>query len=278
MRGCVVGCALLLVCCAQAPPQRPATAFTDALLAAANSWSEQPYDSAAIRTELDRMAAGVQRAIAADGSRPASEHLTRVIFGELGFAREVDDPDLRYVLLPSVLQARKGSCVGLGSLALALAERLHVPLEPVMMPGHFFVRTREAGQLRNLELLRGGEVMPDGWYAARYPIAGGAAPAYTRALSPAEVRGVVDYNAGNQSKRQGRLLDAERAYQAAIEHFPQLAEAHASLGAVAQLLGALDGARLHYRDALRTHPQLPGIADNLRLLEVERSQQRRRDR
>ena len=37
--------------------------------------------------------------------------LSEAIFDRAGFAREVDDKDLRFVLLPSVLAARRGTCV-----------------------------------------------------------------------------------------------------------------------------------------------------------------------
>src|SRR5205823_13318274 len=59
-------------------------------------------------------------------------------------------------LLPSVLGARRGSCLGLGALYLIVAERIGLPLDGVRVPGHFFVRTRGSSP-RNIELLHRGE-------------------------------------------------------------------------------------------------------------------------
>jgi hypothetical protein len=51
-----------------------------------------------------------------------------------------------------------------------------------------------------------------------------------------------------------------------------LAEAHASLGAVEQLLGNLAGAAESYRRARDANPHLPGVERNLALLAAERVQ------
>jgi Flp pilus assembly protein TadD len=61
------------------------------------------------------------------------------------------------------------------------------------------------------------------------------------------------------------LLEQARA-------FPELSEAHASLGAVEQLLGNLDGAAVGYRKARAANPNLPGVEHNLALLADEQSQ------
>jgi hypothetical protein len=47
-------------------------------------------------------------------------------------------------------------------------------------------------------------------------------------------------------------------------------DAHASAGAVAQLLGALDYSLEACRAAQRVNPELPGVAANLALLAAER--------
>jgi tetratricopeptide (TPR) repeat protein len=145
-----------------------------------------------------------------------------------------------------------------------------------MVPGHFYVRAREGLARRNLELLHRGEQMPDAWYLARFPIPGGSASEYGRALSLSEVLAVIEYDVGNERNRQGRWLDAKRAYRAAATDFPDFAEAHASLGVVAHLLGQLDEARTHYQTARAANPYLPGIAHNLSLLEAELTSSRAR--
>jgi tetratricopeptide (TPR) repeat protein len=139
-----------------------------------------------------------------------------------------------------------------------------------MMPGHFYARVSEPSGHRNVELLRQGEMMPDAWYVARFPIPGGAAPAYARPLTGPEVCGVVEYNVGNAHRRAQRLAEARAAFARAVAAFPDFAEAHASLGSMQQLLGQLDQAAASYRAAITKNPHLPGLDQNLALLAEER--------
>jgi regulator of sirC expression with transglutaminase-like and TPR domain len=167
-----------------------------------------------------------------------------------------------------VLQTRRGSCVGLGSLYLALAEHLGLDMHAVLVPGHFYVRLREQGQLHNIELLRQGEQLPDAWYRERWPITT-ASRAYGRALRAREVAAVLLFNIGNDRKRKRTWSEAERAFSQAAERFDDFAEAHASAGSMAHLLGALDRARSAYAAARAADPQLTGLDDNIALLQAE---------
>lgn len=253
------------------------TPIADALFAVAQTWDDPASPDAETRDELDRIAAEVRRAMAQSPSASARSALSATIFAKRGFVREVTDQDLRFVFLPSVLKLRRGNCVGLGSLYLALGERLGWKIEGVMVPGHFFVRVHEPGERRtghNVELLRRGEEMSDAWYRNRFPIPGGTAREYARPLASSEVVAVIEYDVGNERRRQGRWADAQRAYEQACKHFPDFAEAHASLGALAQLMGALDEARADYEAARRVNPNLPGIDQNLELLESEKNARR----
>jgi regulator of sirC expression with transglutaminase-like and TPR domain len=240
-------------------------------MATARHWSDRHVDETGARAQLIAITADVARAAQRKPQPLPSTALNETIFDKWRFVREVDDPDLRFALLPDVLQSRRGSCVGLGSLYLAVAEQLGWKLNAVMVPGHFFVRIIERGSAHNLELLRRGEVMLDAWYRERFPIAGGAAREYGRALSIAEVVGVVEYDAGNHWRRRGQLLEARYAYDRARKHFPDFAEAHASRGAVAHLLGELDDALSNYRTAQLANAHLQGVAQNIALLELERT-------
>jgi tetratricopeptide (TPR) repeat protein len=257
---------VVLVACGRAEPALP---LDDALLAAANRWGKGADRTAFARAELDRISERVRERAAASSAASA---LARVVFEEFAFAREVDDQSLEYVLLPSVLEGRRGSCVGLGSLYLALAERLGLPMHGVLLPGHFFVVLEEQGASRSIELLHRGEVMSEGWHRRRFGAP--AARAYGRALTRDEVLGVVEYDVGNQRKRAGRLHQAQQAFESARRHFPDFAEAHASAGAVAHLLGLLDVSLEAYRAAQRANPELPGVAANLALLVAERDRDR----
>jgi tetratricopeptide (TPR) repeat protein len=270
MRPLALALLWVMACTGQAVPTRPLP-LTAALFTVARQWRapRRASEDDFARAELDDIAQRVKQERLRNSQLTAGAALGRVVFETLGFEREVDDDALEYVLLPNVLRNRRGSCVGLGSLYLALGERLGWSIQGVLVPSHFFVRIAEPGEPNNLELLRRGEVMPDSWYVDRFPVPGGSAPAYRRGLRPNEVVGVIEYNIGNQRKRAGRLRDAQRAYARARGHFPDFAEAHASAGALAQLMGALTTANEAYRAAKQAHPHLPGLDENLALLEAE---------
>jgi regulator of sirC expression with transglutaminase-like and TPR domain len=220
--------------------------------------------------ELERLAARARAELDRPGAPPAVDVLDRLLFDDERFEREVEDAGLAFVLLPTVLKARRGSCVGLGTLYLALGDLLHVPMRGVTVPGHFFVRVRQGDRWRNVELLRRGEEENAAWYQARWPVPATTTPVYDRALSDDEVIGVVEYDAGNDLRRHGRLPEARRAFERAVAFFPSLPEAQASLGAALQVAGALEPALAAYEAASRLEPGLPGLDRNLRMLEEER--------
>jgi regulator of sirC expression with transglutaminase-like and TPR domain len=219
--------------------------------------------------QLDDIA---QRAQAAfhGGRVSAAGAIGTVLFDELGFVREVTSTELTFVLLPGVLRQRRGNCVGLGTLYLAVAEALGFVAHGVLMPGHFYVQHRAPGHAQNVELLRRGEAMPDSWYRARYPLPPSATnTAYARPLSVSEVLGVIEYDVGNERRRQQRPLEARAAYARAVELCPLFPEAHASLGAIQHMLGENAAALGSYRVARRLNPSLAGLEQNMALLEAE---------
>jgi regulator of sirC expression with transglutaminase-like and TPR domain len=220
--------------------------------------------------QLDDIA---ERALAAyrAGGVSAASALGSVLFDELGFVREVTSTELAFVLLPGVLRQRRGNCVGLGTLYLALADALGFAAHGVLMPGHFYVHHRAPGQAQNVELLRRGEAMPDSWYRARYPLPPDAGKsAYARPLSASEVLGVIEYDVGNERRRKQRPLEARAAYARAVELCPRFPEAHASLGAMEHILGDGAAALASYRLAQSLNPSLVGLERNMALLDAER--------
>jgi tetratricopeptide (TPR) repeat protein len=265
--------------------ERPPGPALGALLEVAlESGSLRAEDAALARAEIARLAEPVAAALRR-GERPA-EVLRRALFEQGGFRREIDSLEARFMLLPGVLRERRGTCVGLGSLYLALAEAAGVAAHGVLVPGHFFVRVDggTGGALANVELLRQGEPMPDGWYRTRYgvPRAAGDAAAgapgalepgdlepYLRPLSMAEVTAVLRFNVANELRERGRPQEALARYRRAAADFPTFAEAHASVGLVQHMLGRLDEARQAYRTARQLQPQLPGLERNLAVLESE---------
>jgi tetratricopeptide (TPR) repeat protein len=260
----VVVLASAAIGCARRPAHAPPGPLASALIAVAADLGSTPAEVETAWRALDGIADRVY-----DRHRRTRgdwvDDLNAVVFGELGYEREIESRDLRFVRLPSVIAQRRGSCLGLGALYLALGERLGVPLDGVMVPGHFFVRLGG----RNVELLRRGEAMPDDWYRGKYGPWPAAAD-YLRPLAVSEVVAVHWFNAGNTLRAARDLPRAANAYARAAAEFPGFAEAKASLGAVRQLQGSLADAEAAYEDAARARADLPGLAENLAVLKRER--------
>jgi regulator of sirC expression with transglutaminase-like and TPR domain len=252
--------------CTRAEPQRPF--FEAALAVARDAGALDATAERFCRRELERLTELARASLSRRGSATAG--LRALVFEDRGFVREVDDTDLRFVLLPGVLRDRRGSCVGLGSLYLALTEALGLAAHGVLRPGHFYVRLQQGGAHTNVELLRRGEAMPDAWYEGRFPAPEGAKREYGRPLTASEAVGVIDYNVGNQRRREHRIEAARSFYARAVQRFPDFAEAHAGLGAALHLLGRAEEARKSYDEARRLNPRLENLERNLSLLELEK--------
>ena len=73
---------------------------------------------------LDQIAAEVRGDLRNRPAESPASVLNSVIYRRFAFVREIDDKSLDYVLLPGVLRHHRGSCVGLGTLYMALGEAL----------------------------------------------------------------------------------------------------------------------------------------------------------
>jgi len=94
--------------------------------------------------------------------------INRFVFEEMGFrfpphSTYAKDIDL-YTFLPSVLDSRRGVCLGVSILYLCLAQRLNLNLEIVTPPGHIYVRWHEGNQEINIETTARGVNVPSEEY------------------------------------------------------------------------------------------------------------------
>jgi tetratricopeptide (TPR) repeat protein len=77
------------------------------------------------------------------------------------YAKEIDV----YTFLPSVLDGRRGVCLGVSILYLSLAQRLDLTLEAITPPGHIYVRyVDENGEILNIETTARGIDVPSEMY------------------------------------------------------------------------------------------------------------------
>lgn len=94
--------------------------------------------------------------------------INRFVFDEMGFrfpphSTYAKDVDL-YTFLPSVLDSRRGVCLGVSILYICLAQRLNLDLEIVTPPGHIYVRWHQGSQQINIETTARGIDLPNDEY------------------------------------------------------------------------------------------------------------------
>ena len=119
-----------------------------------------------------------------------------------------------YTFLPSVLDSRRGVCLGVSTLYLCIAQRLGLDLEVVTPPGHIFLRYRhDDGTFTNIETTARGIDIPTESYLG----------INTRSLqerSYKEVIGLAHYNQASVWWQGGDYDKALASYQKAVPYLP----------------------------------------------------------
>ncbi len=133
--------------------------------------------------------------------------ISRFVFDEMNFrfpphsiyARDIDE----YTFLPSVLDGRRGVCLGVSLLYVCLAQRLGLELELVTPPGHIYVRYN-GGEINIETTLRGIHVDSEAYLGLE-----------TRKLQQRNLReavGLVHVNAASVYLTQGAPERAVEEY------------------------------------------------------------------
>lgn len=127
------------------------------------------------------------------------------------YAKEIDV----YTFLPSVLDSRKGVCLGVSILYLCLAQRLELPLEAITPPGHIYVRhVNQEGESINIETTARGIDVPSEFYLNLD----------TRKLQTRNLREVVGLAFMNQAAVSWHREDPQTAVQLYEKARPFLGE------------------------------------------------------
>lgn len=122
-------------------------------------YSEEKIES--LESALDLMALQVLSRLS-ENATPEEKiiEINRLLFDEMRFrfppkslyAKDID----QFTFLSSVLESRRGVCLGVSVLYLSLAQRLNLELESVTPPGHIYVRTRDNDRTINIETTHRG--------------------------------------------------------------------------------------------------------------------------
>jgi regulator of sirC expression with transglutaminase-like and TPR domain len=125
-------------------------------------------DVAGFCTQLDALAARCQKLRPETATlREHCQVLNRVLFQELGLRGDTSlDSDPRHSLLDQVLARRLGLPVTLSIIYLLVARRTGLELEPVSVPGHFFVGCYEPEGPFYIDAFNRGQILsPDDVFA-----------------------------------------------------------------------------------------------------------------
>ena len=219
-------------------------------------------DGRLVEREIDRIARRV-RASAAGIDDPAGviSAMTRVLFEEEKFVYDPGTGNPENYLLDRVLARRRGNCLGMTVVYLALAERLEIPLGSVYVPSHCFVRFEENGTRINVETGMKGAERQDEWYARKYGLKEGNP--YLRTLGKREMIGVYLQTLGAAYSRKGMEEEALRIYREASLFFPGLPDAYFNAGVSYQKMGRNEEAIDQYRRALALYPDMEPARGNL---------------
>ena len=148
-------------------------------------------------------------------SKEKIREINRLVFLEMGYrfpphSLYAKDVDL-YTFLPSVLDSRRGVCLGVSILYISLAQRLNLPLEMITPPGHIYVRYRDPKQEINIETTARGIHVDSQEYLS----------VDTRALQQRSVKEVIGLAHMNQAGvfwQNGEYEKALTAYQKALPY------------------------------------------------------------
>ena len=219
-------------------------------------------DESGVEKELARLSDRLRPfLINATTGKQVIDAFNRVLLKEEGYSYDGLSGNPENFLLGSVLSRKRGNCLGLSMLYLALAERLSVPFRGACVPSHCFVRYEGKGDVRNVELAARGEEWSDERYRSEFRIV--ATRPYLRSLSEAEMLGVLLKSLGAAYSKVGREEQALLLYDEALRLFPRMPEAHFNSGISLQRLGRYDEAIAGYRGALSLDPDLAPARDNL---------------
>lgn len=167
---------------------------------------------------IDLMALQLLARVPLDASpQKKIRELNRFVFEVMNFRfppHSTFEKDIhQYTSLPSVLDTRRGVCLGVSILYTCLAQRLGIQLELVTPPGHIFVRYRDADDEINIETtLRGVHIDSDHYLGVE-----------TRELQQRNVKetiGLAHINEASVYLHQEDYAKALAAYQKARPYMP----------------------------------------------------------
>lgn len=211
------------------------------------------------RNQIDEIARTVSARL--DGQNPlydgrrTTEIISKILFEEMGFKPVDNAENPEDLFLHTVLNNKRGYCLSLSILYLAVAERLNLPINGVVVPGHFFVRYTDRSKSFNIETTQKGANAPDKHYIKEFKVPqDGRRNLYLRNLSRRETIGCFFNNLANVYFDDGNIDNAYYYQQKAVDIAPLLAEARTNLGNIFLKKDMADMAVQQYVAAIEINP------------------------
>ncbi|HXF28249.1 MAG TPA: transglutaminase family protein, partial [Chlamydiales bacterium] len=147
-----------------------------------------------------------------------------------------------YTDLPSILDSRRGVCLGVSTLYIALAQRLNLPLQIITPPGHIYLASNDT----NIETTARGIHIPSEEYLGINERA-----LKTRTLK--EVLGMVWVNQGSHHMSASEWKKANECYEKAAIYMPNDRPLLTFYAASCIMLGREKEATALLQKAIRIH-------------------------
>jgi tetratricopeptide (TPR) repeat protein len=185
--------------------------------------------------------------------------VNRFFFEDKAFTATRETPrkaGLNTLLLPNVLDKKRGHCLSLGALYLVLAREAGFPFHGVSVPNHFFVRYDSGEYRRNVETTSSGKEFPDDYYADKYNVSPESAErgVHLANLTGREVVVEVLNNRASFYYRQGEVQRAMADLNRAISASFNFAAGYGGLGFIHLGQGDFEKAVRHCQEAIAIDP------------------------
>ncbi len=222
------------------------------------------------RSKIDRMVVDILQMIGSE-TRPSwvSSAISSYLFKRQRYtAPLMDSADVMrpsYHFLNFVIDNRKGVCMSLSLVYLAIAERLNLPFYGVVAPAHFFVRYDDLVNSINIETTAFGRQYDNQHYREEYPNLDIAETLYYKNLTKRETMGCYLNNIATVYQQEKLYDDAIEILKYAIRMNPRFTEPYINLGNVFSLQGKFDLAIQAYKEGLSYNERSSNILRNIGL-------------
>jgi len=194
------------------------------------SRSSGPSGSCSTLEELLKRA----RTVLSSASTPQEriDRLSNFFFKDQGFRVTADLSSADHLLPSAVVAGKKGYCVGLALVYLAIAEDENFPIYGVATPKHVFVRWDDGKLRRNIELFQQGRAVANEDYVREQKIPEESIKkgVFMANLTSKEFLGFVYQNLGVLESQAEHFDASRKLYEHSLKLNPKLAAAHYNLG------------------------------------------------